>query len=129
MDPLFRKPRALVAAADAGLDRAMRLTAAAAFAVLMVHWAFIVAFLVPRLGELRFLRLHYSAAQGIDWIGDWRAIFTFPGLGLAAFICNLGFSSALGRRDPVLGRMLMGATVVVEILLAVGGVIAVLLNG
>lgn len=129
MDILLKKPRAFAAAADAGLDRPMRLTAAAAFAVLMVHWAFIVAFVIPRLGELRFLRLHYSAAQGVDWIGDWRAIFTFPAIGLAAFFCNVVFASALGRRDRALGRMLMGGTVVVEVLLAVGGVIAVLLNG
>ena len=125
----LKKPLAIVAAADAGLDRQMRLTAAAAFGVLMVHWAVIVAFVIPRLGELRFLRLHYSAAQGIDWIGDWRAIFTFPAIGLAAFFCNVIFASSLGRRDRALGRLLMGGTVIVELILAIGGVIAVLLNG
>lgn len=129
MDPLLKKPRAIAAVADAGLDRAMRLTAAAAFAVLLVHWAFIVAFVVPRLGELRFLRLHYSASQGIDWIDDWRAIFTFPAVGLGAFVCNVAFAVALARRERELGRLLLGATVIVEAVLAVGGVIAVLLNG
>ena len=107
----------------------MRIAAAGAFTVLMVHWAFIVAFIVPRLGSLRFLRLHYSAAQGIDWIDDWHAIFTFPALGLAAFFCNVAFAVVLAKRDPLLGRMLMAATVVVELMLAVGGIIAVLLNG
>ncbi|HTM68972.1 MAG TPA: hypothetical protein VL426_06780 [Candidatus Binatia bacterium] len=129
MDPLYKNPRALASAVNASLDKATRITAAAAFSVLMVHWAFIVAFVMPRLGELQFLRLHYSAAQGIDWVDDWRAIFLFPAVGLAAFACNVAFAVLLARRDRALGRLLMGATVVVELLVAVGGVIAVLLNG
>ncbi|HTK04366.1 MAG TPA: hypothetical protein VL500_02185 [Candidatus Eisenbacteria bacterium] len=129
MDIRLLNPRALALSAQSGLDRTMRIAAAGAFMVLMVHWAFIVAFVVPRLGALRFLRLHYSAAQGIDWIDDWHAIFTFPALGLAAFFCNVAFAVVLAKRDRLLGRMMMFATVIVELLLAVGGVIAVLLNG
>ncbi|MEY4744759.1 MAG: hypothetical protein RL272_704 [Candidatus Parcubacteria bacterium] len=125
----MRNPMEIVVSSYAGMDRVMRASAAAAFAVLAVHWALIVAFLIPRLGTLRFLRLHYTASQGIDWVDDWRAIFTFPAVGLAALACNYAFAAALARNRRPLGRMILIGTVLVEAIVAVGGVIAVLLNG
>jgi hypothetical protein len=122
-------PRSVLAAASAELDRPMRIAAAAAFAVLLAHWLFILAFVVPRLGGLGFLRLHYTAAHGIDWVAGWQAIFTFPGIGLAAFFVNVALAAALAKNHRALGRIVLGAAVLVEVLLAAGGVLAVLLNG
>ena len=125
----MRNPMELVASAYAGMDRVMRAAVVAAFGILAVHWALIIAFLVPRLGTLRFLRLHYTASQGIDWVDDWRAIFIFPAFGLAALICDFAFAAALSRTRRQLGRMILIGAVLVEIVVAAGGVIAVLLNG
>lgn len=122
-------PRSALVAVSADMDRPMRVAALMAFAILVAHWLFILAFVVPRLGGLGFLRLHYTAAHGIDWVAGWQAIFTFPGIGLAAFFLNLGIAAALAKTSPVLGRIVLGAAVLVEIFLAIGGVLAVLLNG
>ncbi len=125
----MRNPREIVVSAYMGMDRVMRAATAAAFGILLVHWVFIFAFLLPRLGTLRFLRLHYTASQGIDWVDDWRSIFIFPAFGLAAFVCDFAFAAALARTRRQLGRMIVVGTVLVEIVVAVGGIIAVLLNG
>lgn len=125
----MRNPRAAVATAYADMDRAMRVSAALAFAVLAAHWALVMAFVVPRIGTLRFLRLHYTASQGVDWVGEWYAIFTFPAIGLLAFFGNLAFATTLAKGNRQMGRMVLVATVLIELVLAAGGVIAVLLNG
>ena len=122
-------PRSVLVAASAEMDRPMRAAAVTAFAVLVAHWLFILAFVVPRLGGLSFLRLHYTATHGIDWVAKWQAIFTFPGVGLAAFFVNVAIAAALARSNRSLGRIVLGAAVLIEILLAAGGVLAVLLNG
>lgn len=125
----MRNPMELVVSAYAGMDRLMRAALAASFGVLLAHWVLIIAFLMPRLGTLGFLRLHYTASQGIDWVDDWRAIFVFPAFGLAALACNFAFAAALARTRRQIGRMVLVGTLFVEIIIAAGGVIAVLLNG
>jgi hypothetical protein len=122
-------PRPLLVAASAEMDRPMRVAAVLSFVVLVAHWLFILAFVVPRLGSLSFLRLHYTAAHGIDWVASWEAIFTFPGIGLVVFFVDLAIAAALARTNPSLGRIVLGAAVLVQVILAVGGVLAVLLNG
>jgi hypothetical protein len=122
-------PWSITAGIDAGLDRASRILVAAASAILVLHWALVIAFVVPRLGTLTFLRLHYSAAQGVDWLGDWRALFVFPGIGAAALLVNVPLAASLGRTRRGLCRLVLTGTLVIEAFLAVGGTLAVLLNG
>lgn len=91
-------------------------------------WALTLSFIVPRLGSLTFLRLHYSAAFGVDWIDRWQYLLIFPALGLAVFVVNGYFAGILGRRHRSLGLAMHLATLVVEVLIAAGTLIAVLLN-
>lgn len=100
----------------------------AAVAVLALHWAVVVAFLAARAGSLGFLRLHYTAALGVDWVGEWWYLFVFPTLGCASLLANVWLSGILARRHPTLGLLILGATVAVECLLAAGAFLAVLLN-
>ncbi len=118
-----------LSAGGTGMDVFMRAATVAAFAPLAIQWAAILAFVVPRLGTLHFLRLHYTAAQGIDWVDVWYAIFLFPIIGLAVFAVNLALALWLGKRNRLLGRVVISATVFIEGILAVSGIIAVLLNG
>jgi hypothetical protein len=111
------------------MDLFMRAAIVIAFVPLVLQWTAILAFLVPRLGTLHFLRLHYTAAQGVDWVDVWYAIFLFPMLGLATFAVNLAIAMRLGRRNRSLGHVVMVATAFIEAMLAVSGIIAVLLNG
>lgn len=99
-----------------------------ALAILAVHWALIVRFLVARAGSLSFLRLHYSVAFGVDWVDQWWLLFLFPLLGLATFAINLWLSVQLARSRPALGTMLLVATALLEALFAAGGSFAILLN-
>lgn len=110
------------------LDSRSRAFAVAAFAPLLVQWAFIVAFVWPRLGTLTYLRLHYTASRGVDWIDDWRMLFLFPLVGLVVWVLNLVLASRLASASHHLARLVLGVTVFVEALFAVGGVLAVLLN-
>lgn len=100
----------------------------AAVAVLALHWAVVVGFLAARAGTLGFLRLHYTAALGVDWVGEWWYLFVFPALGCASLLVNAWFSGVLARRHPPLGLLVLGTTVVIELLLAAGAFLAVLLN-
>lgn len=110
-------------------DRTSRTAAAAALGVLLAHWAFVFAFVWPRLGTLEFLRLHHTATLGVDWVGRWWLIFIFPLVGFAAFFVNGALSGILVARAKRLPPVIYATTAGLECLLAAAGAMAVLLNG
>jgi len=110
-------------------SRKAELMAAAAISVLLVHWLLVLWFIMARLGSLDFLRLHYTAALGVDWIDSWWKIFAFPGFGLAVFVVNGLSAGVLSKSHRQFGLLLMGVTIFLEVLFAMGGVMAILLNG
>jgi len=97
-------------------------------AVLAANWLGIVIFLVSRSVNSGFLRLHYTAALGVDWVDVWWKIFIFPGFGLAVFFINGFFSGILTKKHRMLGLLMLGATDAVEIMLAIGAGLAIMLN-
>ncbi|OIO51337.1 hypothetical protein COY93_04135 [Candidatus Uhrbacteria bacterium CG_4_10_14_0_8_um_filter_58_22] len=110
-------------------SRKAELAAVLSLVILLAHWSFLLWFSVSRLGTLKFLRLHYTAALGVDWIDSWWKIFVFPGFGLATFLVNAVLSGRLARSHRLFGLVIMWTTVFLEMVFAVGGVMAVLLNG
>jgi len=109
--------------------RKAELAAVLSLVILLMHWSFLLWFSISRLGTLDFLRLHYTAALGVDWIDVWWKLFVFPGFGLATFSVNAILSGRLARSHRLLGLIIMWTTVFLEVVFAVGGVMAVLLNG
>jgi hypothetical protein len=109
-------------------DHAAVVPAVASLAALLGHWLAVLWFVVPRLGELDFLRLHYTAGLGIDWIGAWWLLFAYPVAGFGALLVNVFLAVALAARRRELGLLVLWTTFVIQIFLAIGGVIAVLLN-
>jgi len=99
-----------------------------AVAALAVNWLTIIVFLAFHSGTSGFLRLHYTVALGVDWVAEWWKIFLYPGAGLVIFFINGFFSGILTKKHRMLGSLALGATAVVEMLLAVGGILAVMLN-
>ena len=95
---------------------------------LAANWLAVLIFVVPRLGRLSFLRLHYTAMLGVDWEAEWWKLFIYPGTGLAVLLVNGFFAGILATKHRMLGLVTLGATVVVELLLAAGGIIAVQIN-
>ncbi len=99
-----------------------------AAAALAANWLTVVVFLVGHSVSSGFLRLHYTAALGVDWVDVWWKIFLYPGAGLAAFFINGFFSGILTKKHRMFGSLMLGATAVVEVLLAIGAVLVVMLN-
>jgi len=110
-------------------SRKIEVLAVLAMAVLLVHWLLLLWFVLSRIGELDFLRLHYTAALGVDWIDAWWKIFVFPGFGLAVFLVNGLLAGALSRSHKMFGSVLYAITIFLQLIFLVGGVMAMLLNG
>jgi hypothetical protein len=110
-------------------NRPVEILAAVAVGMLAVHWMLVMWFVMSRLGTLRFLRLHYTATLGVDWIDSWWMIFAFPVFGLVVFVVNGLFSGALSAKFRSSALVLMSVTIFLEAVAAVGGVMAMLLNG
>jgi hypothetical protein len=110
-------------------DRAAAALVWASFLVCLANIIMIAAFIIPRWGDLGFLRLHYTVALGVDWVDDWRYVFVFPALAAFIFVLNGWLAGRLSAQHRRLGIMLLGLTVIIEIFIAVGGAIAISLNG
>jgi hypothetical protein len=91
--------------------------------------ATVLAFVLPRWGQLRFLRLHYTVALGIDWVADWRWLFAFPAVALAILPLNGWLAGRLAARQRRLGLMMLAATGLIEAFVLAGAALAVSLNG
>ncbi len=110
-------------------SRSVEYMAAVAMGVLLVHWLLVVWFVLTRLGSLKFLRIHYTASLGVDWIDAWWKIFIFPAFGLAVFFVNALLAGLLTAKYRSFSPVMMSITVFMEVVAAIGGVTALLLNG
>jgi sugar phosphate permease len=110
-------------------NRQIELLAGLAMFILFIHWSLILWFVVSRLGTLEFLRLHYTATLGVDWVAVWWKIFIFPGAGLTVFIINGLLAGILAKNNRSLGFLLFSATIMLQIFFLISGVMALLLNG
>ena len=110
-------------------DRVATALVWASFLVCLANIVLVVVFIIPRWGDLGFLRLHYTVALGVDWVDDWRYIFVFPALAVVIFVLNGWMAGRLSVLHRRLGTMLLGLTMIIEIFIAVGGAIAISLNG
>ncbi len=110
-------------------DRQSAVMAAVSAAILTANLGNILRFLLPRIGTLEFLRLHYTARLGVDWVDDWWKIFTYPGLGLLILTVNGIIAGRSAGKNRLLGRLSYGVALACELLLAIGGALAVSLNG
>lgn len=121
--------RSLISRWLKSLDRPMKWAFSVSLLALMAHWGIVAAFVIPRLGNLGFLRLHYTARQGIDWVDIWYVILVFPTVATLTLIINAIIAARFAIRNKSLGRLLLVITALIEILMTVGGVLVVLLNG
>ena len=109
-------------------DKTSRRLVIGGFFILILHWLFILGFIFPRLGTLRFLRLHSMAMIGVNWVDVWWKIFLFPVVGTVAFFINFLFSSFFIKRTRLLSGIILSANLVLQILFAVGGIFVISLN-
>lgn len=107
----------------------MKWAVATSLLALIAHWGIVAAFVLPRLGSLGFLRLHYTASQGIDWIDVWYVILLFPTVATLTLVVNAVVAARFALRNKSLARIVLVITAMIELLMTVGGVLVVLLNG
>jgi len=94
--------------------------------------------LLPIVRENSYIPLHYNIYLGIDRFGPWYHVFISPVLGFAFLILNLSLAAQLseieshafrfGRNEPILSRLLMWLTPVLELIFFTGVVFILLLN-
>lgn len=63
------------------------------------------------------LPIHYNAAGQVDRIGLREQLFILPAIGLLTLAANGGLAYAVSRREPPLGYLLLGVSVLVQVLL------------
>lgn len=80
----------------------------------LVGWAYLLINVRPQENPIF---LHYNIYYGVDLIGDWYQIFLMPLAGSIVFLVHLVLSRELYSRDRVLGYILIGITIVLEIII------------
>lgn len=94
--------------------------------------------LLPIVSDNPFIPLHYNIYLGIDRFGPWYQIFILPVIGGVILLLNLSLAASfsegetrmfrLGRSEPILSRLLLWVTPIIEIILLFGMVFTILLN-
>ncbi len=80
-----------------------------------------LAFVLWRQFELYpdLIALHFNAYGEVDLIGGKNEIFKLPIIGAVIWTANMVLALAAWRLDPVLARLLLGVTVLVQVIFAV----------
>jgi hypothetical protein len=66
--------------------------------------------------EITFI-IHTSVIAGANLYGQWWSVYYFPGAGLVILLINFLLSVWFFRKEPLLARCLMAATVGVQVTL------------
>lgn len=84
--------------------------------------------LFPGLYGQEVVPLHYNIHYGVDWTGVWWQIFTLPALGILFLTVNTLAALWFVKRDMVLARIALFASVILTALLFLAMVFVVSLN-
>lgn len=84
--------------------------------------------LFPGLYGQEVVPLHYNIHYGVDWTGVWWQIFTLPALGLLFLVINTLGALWFVKRDGVLTRIALFASVILTAFLFLAMVFVVSLN-
>ncbi|MDD5251365.1 MAG: hypothetical protein PHT12_01880 [Patescibacteria group bacterium] len=109
-------------------DRLTAVMAALAAAAWLVSLAAVAGFVLPRWGQTDFLRLHYTARWGVDWVAEWWNIAVFPAVGGVILLINGWLAGRLARQHRALAFLVYAATAANETLVAAASVLVVILN-
>lgn len=97
------------------------------FSVLIngASWVLLLYFIEP---QEEPLFLHYNIYFGVDLIGEWYRIFYVPGAALLIILVNFLLSVVICRKDLTAIRIILGTTVVVQIISLISVLFLIRLN-
>ena len=80
----------------------------------------LIAYVTTSLSTLPpILPLHYNGVGSVDLLGPQSDLYKMPGIGIAAFLADLGVAVAIYRRERWAALTLLGASVLVQTFLIV----------
>ncbi len=105
----------------------------------VVHWALIGAMIINAAmwGALAyFIRpvdfsivLHYNAYFGVDMIGDWWQVQALPAIGVCILVANTLLGMVFyGQKERIISHLLLLATCMAQVLLAIAVAGLILIN-
>lgn len=97
----------------------------ASFLLVLGLWAWLAWHIRPSADQIF---LHYNVLFGVDLIGPWWHIFYISAAGTVVCVVNTLLGWLVYDRDSFMTRMLLVASLFVQILLFIAGVLLVFLN-
>lgn len=101
-------------------------------AVNLLNWGLIYFEFYPAVYSLppeqSFVPLHYNIFLGIDFFGEWRKIFIFPGIALFIFLLNTILAFILYNKKALISYFLSISSTFCQIFLLISTILAILIN-
>ncbi|MFA5076375.1 MAG: hypothetical protein WC480_03080 [Patescibacteria group bacterium] len=72
--------------------------------------------------------LHYNIYFGIDLIGGWQEVYLMPIVGSFLLVINLILAYFFYHSEKIVSYLLLGISLLIEVLLLVGGVMVIMVN-
>lgn len=72
--------------------------------------------------------LHYNIYFGVDLIGPWYQMYALPAVGLVSLVINVLVARYLYRKNTILGLLVLGIAVYLELLLFLATILIVRQN-
>lgn len=97
-------------------------------AALFVHlgvWGWLLYYIGP---QDQPIFLHYNVLFGVDLTGEWYHVFALPAGGLCVYLINAFLAWLLYNKDSFASYVLLSASLIVQLCLAVVAALLVFLN-
>jgi hypothetical protein len=72
--------------------------------------------------------LHYNIYFGVDYVGDWKAVYAMPALALLIFLVNLILSRFFYYKERLVAYLFAMMALLVQLLMMVGVGSIILIN-
>jgi hypothetical protein len=72
--------------------------------------------------------LHYNIYFGVDYVGDWKAVYAMPALALLIFLVNLVLSRFFYYKERLVAYLFAMMALLVQLLMMVGVGSIILIN-
>lgn len=72
--------------------------------------------------------LHYNIYFGVDYVGDWRAVYFMPALALLIFLINLILSRFFYYKERMVSYLFAAMALLIQLLMMVGVGSIILIN-